>query len=194
MMIGFVAVIGVVIGTTLWLRGELVGLRSDVKSDISGLKASIRSIDESQRRMEKDLAFIKGAFVGGVSWPQGRRKPGLQGWREPGLRRTIMSIVAYIDGKTAKLEREIQEIRARRKRRRKEYAEVMAALRAGEVIDPEVIARFEEWDARTGKSIAQMSETNARVAEWEAWYERWSEAKACGEPFDEPVPSVLGDD
>ena len=105
-----------------------------------------------------------------------------------------MSIVAYIDGKTAKLEREIQEIRARRKRRCKEHAEVRAALEAGEVIDPEVIARIEEWDARTGKAIAQVSEMNARVAEWEAWYERWSEAKARGETFDEPVPSVLGDD
>ena len=75
-----------------------------------------------------------------------------------------MSIVAYIDGKTAKLRRETEEIRARR-RRRQEQAET---------------------DARIAKA-------NARVAEWEAWHERWREAKARGETFDEPPPSVLDD-
>ena len=74
MIIGFVAVITVVIGMTLWLRAELSALRSDVKADISGLKSEvgsdtsglkshIRAIDESQRRMENDLAFIKGALL-----------------------------------------------------------------------------------------------------------------------------------
>ena len=92
MMVGWVAVIGVVVGCVLWLRSELkaelAGLKSDVGADISGLKSGvgsdtsglkshIRAIDESQRRMENDLAFIKGALM--VVLPR------LTGWRQPGL-------------------------------------------------------------------------------------------------------------
>ena len=94
-----------------------------------------------------------------------------------------MSIVAYIDGKT-------EEIRARRKRRCKEHAEWMAALAAGEVVNPEGNARIAKWNKRTAEANARLFEFEAAV---KAWYERLCEAKARGETFDEPLPTVRGD-
>ena len=55
MVVGFIIVIGVVIGTTLWLRFDIAVAKSELKS-------YIKSIDESQRRMENDISFIKGAL------------------------------------------------------------------------------------------------------------------------------------
>ena len=71
-----------------------------------------------------------------------------------------MSVASFIDKKTAKLEEEIKEIRARRQKRREEQAET---------------------EARVAKA-------KARVVEWETWYERWLEAGARGETFEEPPP------
>ncbi len=73
-MIGFITVIGVVIGTMLWLRSDIKAaktemksdiseLKSDMKSDISELKSDIKAIDERQRRMENDISFIRGALA-----------------------------------------------------------------------------------------------------------------------------------
>ena len=69
-MIGFITVIGVVIGTMLWLRSDIEAVKSDVselkselKSEMSDLKSDIRAIDERQRRMENDISFIKGALA-----------------------------------------------------------------------------------------------------------------------------------
>ena len=80
-MIGFITVIGVVIGTMLWLRSDIKAaktemksdiseLKSDIKaaktemkSDISELKSDIKAIDERQRRMENDISFIRGALA-----------------------------------------------------------------------------------------------------------------------------------
>ena len=65
-MIGFITVIGVVIGTMLWLRSDIEAVKSDVselKSEMSDLKSDIRAIDERQRRMENDISYIKGALA-----------------------------------------------------------------------------------------------------------------------------------
>ena len=73
-MIGFITVIGVVIGTMLWLRSDIKAaktelksdiseLKTELKSDISELKSDIKAIDERQRRMENDISFIRGALA-----------------------------------------------------------------------------------------------------------------------------------
>ena len=62
-MIGFITVIGVVIGTMLWLRSDIEAVKSDVSELKSELKSDIRAIDERQRRMENDISFIKGALA-----------------------------------------------------------------------------------------------------------------------------------
>ena len=62
-MIGFITVIGVVIGTMLWLRSDIKAAKTEMKSDISELKSDIKAIDERQRRMENDISFIRGALA-----------------------------------------------------------------------------------------------------------------------------------
>ena len=66
-MIGFITVIGVVIGTMLWLRSDIKAAKTELKSDISELKTELKSdikaIDERQRRMENDISFIRGALA-----------------------------------------------------------------------------------------------------------------------------------
>ena len=62
-MIGFITVIGVVIGTMLWLRSDIKAAKTELKSDISELKSDIKAIDERQRRMENDISFIRGALA-----------------------------------------------------------------------------------------------------------------------------------
>ena len=77
-MIGFITVIGVVIGTMLWLRSDIKAAKTEMKSDISELKTELKSdiselktelksdikaIDERQRRMENDISFIRGALA-----------------------------------------------------------------------------------------------------------------------------------
>ena len=62
-MIGFITVIGVVIGTMLWLRSDIEAVKSDVSDLKSELKSDIKAIDERQRRMENDISFIKGALA-----------------------------------------------------------------------------------------------------------------------------------
>ena len=88
-MIGFITVIGVVIGTMLWLRSDIKAaktelksdiseLKTELKSDISELKSDIKAIDERQRRMENDISFIRGALA--VAIPG--FKEGMEGMEE----------------------------------------------------------------------------------------------------------------
>ena len=92
-MIGFITVIGVVIGTMLWLRSDIKAAKTELKSDISELKTELKSdiselktelksdikaIDERQRRMENDISFIRGALA--VAIPG--FKEGMEGMEE----------------------------------------------------------------------------------------------------------------
>ena len=90
-MIGFITVIGVVIGTMLWLRSDIKAAKTELKSDISELKTELKSdiselktepdikaIDERQRRMENDISFTRGALA--VAIPG--FKEGMEGMEE----------------------------------------------------------------------------------------------------------------
>ena len=58
-MIGFITVIGVVIGTMLWLRSDIKAAKTELKSDISELKTELKSdISELKTELKSDIKAI----------------------------------------------------------------------------------------------------------------------------------------
>ena len=90
-----------------------------------------------------------------------------------------MSAARYIDEQTAKVKKQTEAIRARRKQIQRETEQIKR--------ETEQIKRETEQIKQETEQIKQQRIAKGR-AEGRAWNERRLEAKARGEPFDEPFP------
>ena len=67
-MIGFITVIGVVIGTMLWLRSDIKAAKTELKSDISELKTELKSdISELKTELKSDISELKTELKSDIS-------------------------------------------------------------------------------------------------------------------------------
>ena len=67
-MIGFITVIGVVIGTMLWLRSDIEAAKTELKSDMSDLKTELKSdMSDLKTELKSDMSELKSELKSDMS-------------------------------------------------------------------------------------------------------------------------------